>query len=283
MIIKKILNHNLVIALDGRSDECVLSGKGIGYAKKAGDEVDPLAVEKVFRTKEKGVAEKLSGILESIPLEYIRVGDEIINMAKRDLGSAINDKIYLTLIDHIYFAIERHNDGIDLANNLMWEMKKFYANEFSVGLKALDIIDKRLSIRLPEDEAAFIAFHLLNAGSPGSKLVPVQESVIIVREVFSIVEDTIGKTLDRSSHVYIRFLTHLKFLSMRILNEESPLRVKEGDKTLYGRLRTNYPRECECVEKIATFLADKYNHKMTDEEKSYLMIHIHSVIDSEAE
>lgn len=33
MIIKKILNHNLVIALDGRNDECVLSGKGIGYQK----------------------------------------------------------------------------------------------------------------------------------------------------------------------------------------------------------------------------------------------------------
>ncbi|EKC62582.1 hypothetical protein LEA_11769, partial [human gut metagenome] len=35
------------------------------------------------------------------------------------------------------YAIERKQQGIVVANELSWEMKKFYNAEFQVGLKAL--------------------------------------------------------------------------------------------------------------------------------------------------
>ena len=50
-----------------------------------------------------------------------------------------------------------------LRNELSWEMKKFYNAEFQVGLKALDIVKQELDVELPEDEAGFIAMHLVNA------------------------------------------------------------------------------------------------------------------------
>ena len=278
MKIKKILSHNIVMSLDFHGHECVLAGKGIAFGKKVGDYINEKNVEKIFRTKEKGVAEKFSDIIESIPLEYIRVGDEIINTAKKEFGDMLSEKIYLTLIDHIYFAIERHNEGIDLTNSLTWEMQQFYPREFSMGLKALDIIDKRLSVRLPYDEAAFIAFHLVNAGSPGSKIVPVQDSLMIVKDILEIVKSELGTDIDRTTHAYNRFLTHLKFLSMRILKIESKIKINEDGGKLFSQLGHEYPKENHCVEVIVNYIDSNYSHKMTDEEKAYLIIHIHSLI-----
>ena len=65
------------------------------------------------------------------------------------------------------YAIERKQQGIVVANELSWEMKKFYNAEFQVGLKALDIVKQELDVELPEDEAGFIAMHLVNAQMGG--------------------------------------------------------------------------------------------------------------------
>lgn len=59
--------------------------------------------------------------------------------------------------DHCHFAIERYKQGMVIRNVLLWEIKRLYQNEFALGLEALDIIEQRLGVRLPEDEAGFIA------------------------------------------------------------------------------------------------------------------------------
>ncbi|MDL2293410.1 PRD domain-containing protein, partial [Ruminococcaceae bacterium OttesenSCG-928-D13] len=217
MRIKKILNHNIVVAIDDKNRECVLTGKGIAFGKKAGETLDMALVEKKFTTKEKGTADKLSRILEAIPPEYIRVGDEVINMAKAELSQPLSEKIYLTLIDHIYFAVDRHKDGVDITNSLAWEMQQFYLEEYSVGIKALDIIEKRMGVRPPDDEAAYIAFHLVNAGSSsGRTYIPIQDSLKMIRDILEIVERELDVTFDKSTHNYNRFVNHLKFFSLRV-------------------------------------------------------------------
>ena len=41
-------------------------------------------------------------------------------------------------------------------------MKTFYKKEYDIGLYALKLINKRLSVDLPEEEAANIAFYIIN-------------------------------------------------------------------------------------------------------------------------
>nr|WP_238121518.1 PRD domain-containing protein [Ligilactobacillus salivarius] len=69
----------------------------------------------------------------------------------------------MALSDHIYSALERYNSGVELKNNLLWEIKRFYPKEFTVGKEALDIINKQFGIKLPEDEAGFITMHIVEA------------------------------------------------------------------------------------------------------------------------
>ncbi len=102
-------------------------------------------------------------MLYEVPTEHIRITEEIIKYAKEQLNKKLNDIIYISLTDHIYFAIERHRQGIQIVNPLIWEIKRIYKDEFQIGKKALQMIQQHFQINLPEDEAGFIAMHIVNA------------------------------------------------------------------------------------------------------------------------
>ena len=98
-----------------------------------------------------------------MPLVCIQVSDEIISHARKVLTPQLSQSVYLTLTDHIDFALTRFREGMLFENGLYEEIKRFYPEEFQVGRHALDLIEEKTGVRLPEDEAASIAFHLVNA------------------------------------------------------------------------------------------------------------------------
>lgn len=52
MKIAKIMNNNVVSALDEGNREIIVLGKGIGFQKHNGDLIDEVKVEKIFRLSE---------------------------------------------------------------------------------------------------------------------------------------------------------------------------------------------------------------------------------------
>ena len=68
----------------------------------------------------------------------------------------LNQSIYVTLTDHISFAISRCKKGIHLENALLWEIKRFYPQEFELGRYAVELVKKRLDVEMPEDEAGLL-------------------------------------------------------------------------------------------------------------------------------
>ena len=48
-------------------------------------------------------------------------------------------------------------------NPLLNEIKTFYKEEYLVGEYAVALIERRIGIKLPVDEAGFIALHIVNA------------------------------------------------------------------------------------------------------------------------
>ena len=163
MKIDKIINNNLIRTFDNNGKEILLMGCGLGFQKKIGDTIDRSKIEKIYAIENKSDSNKLMTLLSEIPLEYIQVSNEIISYAKYSLGKRLNDNIYISLTDHISFAIERYKQGLNFKNALLWEIKRFYNHEFLIGKEALTIIKKRLDIMLSEDEAASIALHIVNA------------------------------------------------------------------------------------------------------------------------
>ena len=163
MRIHKILNNNVVVVLDGNDKEQVVMGRGLAFKKKCGDEIDPKAVDKVFTMHNPDTNNKFQELVASIPLDYMLLVEDIISFAKTNIGKKINDSIYISLADHIFMSITRHQEGIEVKNALLWDIKRFYKEEFSIGLQALEMIQKQTGIRLPDDEAGFIALHFVNS------------------------------------------------------------------------------------------------------------------------
>lgn len=275
MKIRKKLNNNVVIAVNKMNVEFVLVGKGIAYGKTTNDEIKTAEAEKVFKIHGKGIAEKLSKIVEDIPLEYVKVCDEVINYAKRELNENLSEKIYLTLIDHLSFAIERHNAGIDISSLLKFEIKKIAPEEFRVGLEALNIVEKRLHIRLPDDEAVYIAFHILDSRTKEDPFTI--KSIEFVANIMRTIRSEYEINCDEDYQPYNRFLIHLQYLARRIFQSDKVLKI-ENDLFLYQKLKEELPETHCCVCLIEQKIREDYNFTLNENEKSYLMVHLYHLI-----
>ena len=270
MKVHKILNNNVIVTLDDKGKELILTGRGIGFKKREGDLIDTNLIEKQFSLDNKDILPKFNELLSEIPLEVLTTSQIIINHAKEFMESKLQDSIYISLTDHIHFAIERHKQGFDIPNGFLWEIKKFYPKEFQVGLYALSVIKKRLGIELPEDEAGFITFHIINSQLNGT-MPNIVNMTKIMREILNIVKYHFNIEYDEDCLSYQRFVTHLKFFAQRILSKGTQT---QQDSSLYEIVRQKYDQAYLCTKQIDLHLIQQYQHPLTDDESLYLTIHI---------
>lgn len=250
IIIEKVINNNIISAYEKSGAEVIVMGRGIGFKKKQGEVVPTDQISKIFRIKSRTLAEQFKELLANMPLERVRISDEIISHAKDHLKLKLNQSIYVTLTDHINFAIERVSQGIEPQNALLWEIKRFYPQEFQLGIYALELIQDRLDILLPEDEAGFIALHFVNA-EYGTDIRDAVKFPDQMQAIVDIVERDLGILLDESSLHYERFMTHIKFLIQRIYRKEL---LFSEDRELSLLMQRKYPREYQCSVKVAEYI-----------------------------
>ncbi|MBN7576149.1 MULTISPECIES: BglG family transcription antiterminator LicT [Clostridium] len=273
MIIKKIFNNNAILAKDLSKQEIVIMGRGVGFKKSVGDQVDENLIEKTFILKQKDASEKFKLLLEDIPTEHVSLCYDIIEYAKNMLSVELNDYIYITLTDHISYALKLFDEGLNRPNALIWEIKKFYPKEFEIGLKALDLIQSETNKKLPEDEAGNIALHLINAQTNNSsnKVEDIAHQTKMIQDILNIIKYTYNIALNEKSLNYERFVTHLRFFFQRLSKNEKM--EKEEDDFLLKQVKTKYKKAYECMLKIQKYL----EKELSDEEQLYLTIHIQRV------
>ena len=272
MQIIKVINNNVISSEDDKGKEIIVMGKGIGFGKKAGEEIDETKIEKVFSLPDESTSQFMQ-VVKDMPYEYIRTAELVIAYARETLGYHLSKNIYVTLTDHLGYAIERKQQGIVVANELSWEMKKFYNAEFQVGLKALDIVKQELDVELPEDEAGFIALHFVNA-EYGTDIRDAVKFPDQMQAIVDIVEHDLGILLDESSLHYERFMTHIKFLIQRIYRKEL---LSSEDRELSLLMQRKYPREYQCSLKVAEYIMQATGSRLSEEEIMYLSVHIRRV------
>ncbi|MCA5920210.1 transcriptional antiterminator BglG [Pectobacterium brasiliense] len=273
MKIAKILNNNVVTVIDENNNESVVMGRGLGFKKHSGDLLDETLIERVFVMKSGELTSRLQELLSEIPMDVITTADKIILLAKDRLPGKLQNSVYISLTDHCHFAIERHKQGVDIRNVLLWEIKRLYPKEFAVGLEALDIIEQRLAVRLPEDEAGFIALHLVNA-QLDSEMPEVLQITKIMQEILNIVKYQLSLDYNEQALSYHRFVTHLKFFAQRLIGKST---VFSDDESLHDVVKERYQLSYRCAEKIQVHIIQKYEYTLTKEELMFLTIHIERV------
>ncbi|TEA26842.1 BglG family transcription antiterminator LicT [Candidatus Schmidhempelia bombi] len=271
--IHKILNNNVIITLNEQNQEMILMGRGIGFKKNIGDNYDPLLTEKRFKISDENNGSTNDNTAVNIPIEILATTEKIIEYVTAQVTCKLDDHLYLQLADHIQVAIMRFKQGLTIPNSFNWEMKKIYPKEYELGLYALTIIKQRLGITLPSDEAGLITFHIINAEQNRSisKLVNL---IKITQQILDMIKDYFNLDYNEDSPYYQRFIIHLKFFAIRIINNNL---ILNGIDFPYSLMKQQYQHAFQCTENIATFLLNHYQYQLTEEEKLFLTIYIERI------
>lgn len=278
MRIKKIFNNNAIVFINKDGQEEIGLGKGIGYQKRIGDNVDESLISKIFILKDKNNSKKLEELLNDIPVEYIELATDIIRKAQDSLKVQFSETLFISLSDHIFSTINRLNEGIVIKNDLLWEIRRFYPDEYKMSEYALALINAKFNTQLPQDEAGFIAMHLINTEIANSGAGDVNQITCIIQDVSNIVRRFFHIEFDISSVYYYRFMTHLKFFSERMLKGRGYDDKNELDNDLLEVLKDKYYSSYKCVELICDYLKKNYGYITSDEEVTYLIIHIQRIV-----
>lgn len=275
MIIKKILNNNVAVIQKHLEDEKIVMGRGLAYQKRVGDTVDESLIDKEFYLTNPEISHRYQELIQDIPIEYLELGENIITHIKTLVEAKMNDSIHISLVDHIYTSVLRYKDGIVVKNVLLWDIKRFYPKEYNIALQAIDMIESTIHIRLPDDEAGFIALHIVNA-QMDDNIDDLYEITEIMQEVTTIVKYYFSIDLDESSVYFYRFITHLKFFAQRLVSHKSY--VDSQDDGLLSVIKLKYHNAYQCVQRISNFILEKYDYVISGEEQLYLTIHIERLI-----
>jgi beta-glucoside operon transcriptional antiterminator len=274
MQVERIINNNVVSAFDPKGKEVIVMGKGIGFQVKRGKEIDNTMIEKVFYLETQTAVDKFKDLIENLPLEHIQVSTDIITYADKVLNRKLNPNVYITLTDHINFAIERFQQEMIFENPLLWDVQRLYRQEYLIGEYAVALIDKRLGVRLPEDEAASIALHIVNA-EYNTVMSETMNITKILPNILGVVREEFGILLEEQSLHYERLVTHIKFLIQRIIKREQHDNI---DQEFCDMVKNLYPKEYQCSEKIAEGLNGYFQDSIVVEELAMLAIHIRRVV-----
>lgn len=274
MEIYKILNNNVIVSKNEHDKEIIAMGKGIAFKKKVGEHIEDELIDKVYTLSDE-VSSKFQELAAEIPVEHMKISDDIIKYVKLKLGKKLNDSIYLSLCDHISTAILRHEEGVDVKNVLLWDIKKFYKDEFEIGKHGLEMIKEKLNVQLNEDEAGFIALHIVNA-EMDEKLETIYEVTKVMQEILNIVKYFFHIDFDEDSVYFYRFITHLKFFTHRLITKSSYQDEQSDD--LLDLIKIKYKNAYACCLKIKQFLKTNYAYDLSQEETLYLTIHIARVV-----
>ena len=271
MEIVKILNNNVVLTKDEKDNEIIVSGRGLAFQKRNGDRIDESKIDKRYHLSDSGISQRFQELLMDVPVTYLELATEIIDDAKKQLAASLNDSIYISITDHLYTAIQRVKKGIRVRNLLLWDIKRFFPDEYAIGKKAVAMIAQRYRIDLGEDEAGFIALHLVNAQTE-TEHHDVYEMTELMQEIIQIASYYFKIQFDEESVYFYRFRTHLRFFASRIMSGKQY--QDETDEDLLLIIQRRYRNAYQGVLKIQQFITEKYHYVMSNDEKLYLTIHL---------
>lgn len=273
MKIKQILNNNVVLLSKG-GNEVVGFSAGIGFKKKVGEIVDESAFEKIYVLDSTSLLEHFSYLLKKSDPKYIVLVNKIVQHGAEQYGLKMGDYIYLTLLDHVEYSISRLKKNISFNSPLHWEVKRFYPEEYALGVWAVQLLEKELEMEIPVQEAISIALHFINNQTSRQNMNTTMQINQFIKDIVNIVMYDYKTQFDEDNFHYSRFVTHLHYFAQNIINRSLPTRQTSD---MYTQIKELYPDVFQTVQKIKLYISSEYHIIISEYEEIYLALHIQKI------
>ena len=249
MRIKKLINNNILCVVDDKGHELIVTGRGIGFQRHRGELIDPALVERTYRMEEKAEQRKLRELVEKIPVEHLQLTEELIEHIRAQIPQKLNE-------------------------SLRGSIMCYYPSEYHLGQHCLRVVRERLGITLSEDEAAFIALHIVNA-ELNTNMSEMYDITNLIEGAVSVVEYFYRRQFDRESLDFSRFVVHLRYFAQRLFQGKM-MEDDQGEHDVLFRqlIMKNCPEHYKCAQCIGQFVKNTYKKTLSEEELIYLTIHL---------
>ena len=269
MRISRIYNNNVALTVNHLGQEAVVIGRGIAFGKRKGQVVDSAAIEQTF-VPERGMSgERLSLTLSEIPAEILSIATGLESRVRADGVLELSNSFIIPLADHLHYAVIRAREGVRVDYPLAPEVTLLYPRS------VIAAVHEHLQVQMDPGEAIPLPLHLVNAQFATADMSQAFRMTEVFAQVFEIIEASYERTLDPDSVSAARFITHLRYLFVRANREgESPEIDSVSQPSLLAALRADAPRAFACAQRVLLVLQMQLNHSLTQDELTYLTIHI---------
>ncbi|KAA9394948.1 PRD domain-containing protein [Kocuria coralli] len=275
MEILRVFNNNVVLARPAQGDEVVLTGRGLGFQARPGQAVDESKVVRVFAPVDGRDVDHLGQLVAAVPPEHVKLAVVALESAGLSEVADSSPSLVVTLSDHLSFAIKRVRENIRLDYPLETEVGHLFPTELKQAQQVLAAVNEASDVRLPDSEAVAIALHLVNVGFTTGDLSYTYKLTGILQQLLEVVGQTYGRNLDNSFISVARFITHLRYLFVRIQSGKQ----LAGEASAVGEaIRTSQPEAYRCAERVAALLELRLDTTVTPDETAYLALHIARVV-----
>lgn len=265
--IKKVFNNNVLLVCQ-YNKERILFGKGIGFGKHLDEVISNFSkVDKVFVIDNKENSNTFNQLVNDVDNDVIGMCEEVIYMISTELGEELNEKVHISLTDHIAYTLKRLSQKDNIENPFLVEIETLYKKEFEIAKKAVKMIEDKTKLNIPDSEAGFIALHIHSARNQG-KLSNTIKYAFLSSTIVEFIEDELNIEIDRTSLDYARFITHIRFAVERILNEK-PIKNE-----LLSIIKRKYKDSYKIAKKVAKIIENELELAVVEDEVAYISVHI---------
>ncbi|SHE26213.1 Hypothetical protein ACGLYG10_2457 [Actinomyces glycerinitolerans] len=265
-----MFNNNVILARDELGRETILTGRGLGFQHKPGQEVDASRVARRYVLAQN--AESVGEVMAAIPLERIALIERTFRAAARELGTTVPSSTVVAVVDHVNQAMERAAAGIVMDYPLRAEAAHLHPEELRLAERMVAELNRAQEVQLPDGEAVALALHLFAAavGAPSTQEATRQSKLI--GQVMDVLKAAYGRDFRADSIDAARFAVHLRYFLVRARTDEQ---VADGTGTAIAEsLRLRYPRAYRVAVRVKELLEMRLGITVQDDETAYLTMHV---------
>ena len=269
----KALNNNVALAKDSDKKEMIVMGRGVAYNLKPGQPIQDSLVEKRYVLEGKSGRKDFDSLLKRITLDDVELAGSIIKKGEERLGYRCNDSILLTLSDHLGLMLERAKNGLYFGTPLEWDIRLIYPKEYQFAKEVVARLRKKTGYEIPEQEAAFLVLHFINASQSQNDMDETLLCTKIIQNILNISKLHYGRELCEDNFDVSRFITHIRYFLRRHMRGE----VLKMDIEIARVVAEKCPGDYKCALKISRFLQQAYGWNVSEGEVLYLTLHLNRI------
>ncbi|WP_027437262.1 PRD domain-containing protein [Lachnospira multipara] len=268
--VKKVLNHNTVIAVNtDKLKEYLVLGKGVGFGKKPTQEITISSDDRIFSLEETTERGNIKEFIKNVSPIYIELADAVLCIADEKFDN-VDHNIIFPMADHLEFAVKRIEKGEEISNPLIDDIKILFHSEYKIAETIRPLLKEQFNIEISDDEIGYVALHVHSAIS-NDRISQSMEIARAVRECVTMIENVTKTTIRVDSLSYNRLMNHIRYMVARVQHNE-PLKLNMNDYIL-----NTFPQSFGIAATVCEELGKSLGTKLDDIEIGYLAMHIERV------